>query len=359
MKISLLVPLLVLPLVGGALAGGSQAGGIQVTTETRLAGWLQKYPEADANGDGMLTVGEARAFRAKMLAEPGVDQADRSARTKPTHANVVYGSHERNRFDVWIPDESTDGLLSPVVIYFHGGGFVAGDKTSFDPTPYLDAGIACVSANYRFVNGHDLLSDAPFRDAARVVQTVRKRCSEWNLDPGRVALSGGSAGAVMALWTGLHDDLANPDSDDPVSQESTRVTCVVPVNGPTNLLPDWILENIGGAAHVHASFAMMFGQTIEEALTPAVRARIMAVSPWEHVSEDDPPVFLIYSGPLDEVPLPASARTGKVIHHPFFGKALKEKLDAAGVEADFKHGFNPRGRTDIVDYLKNKFAMVD
>ena len=41
----------------------------------RLQKWLKKFPEADANGDGVLTLEEVRAYRAKMTrqgkAQPG------------------------------------------------------------------------------------------------------------------------------------------------------------------------------------------------------------------------------------------------------------------------------------------------
>lgn len=280
-------------------------------------------------------------------------------RPVPTHADISYGSHERNRLDVWIPEESLDGFPFPVVIYFHGGGFVSGDKSAFDPAPYLDAGIACVSANYRFLDGADLLSDAPFRDATRAVQFVRSNSEKWNLDPGRVALSGLSAGATMAMSIGLRDDLAAPESDDPVERQSTRANAVAAINGPTNLMPDWIVENIGGAAFVHGSFMQMFGKSLDEVLTPEIQTRIMAVSPWEFVSSDDPPIFLAYSGDLGEVPLPDTVSPARILHHPFFGKALKEKLDSEGVEAVFQFRFNPHHKSDLVDWLRTKFGMLD
>lgn len=330
----------------------------QSKMQERLNKWLLQFPEADTDGDGKLTLEEAQAYREKMTT--GTDKrSKKKQRVEPAFSDVSYGPHERNVFDIWIPEESTDGTPFPVLIYFHGGGFVVGDKGSFDPSPYLNAGIACVSANYRFVDGLESLGLYPLQDGARVVQTVRHRSEEWNLDPGRIALSGGSAGAVMAMWIAYKDDLARPDSDDPVAHESTRVNCVVPINGPTNLMPDWIQENIGGPAHVHGSFAKMFGEGVSGSIPGPVLALIREVSPWEHVSADDPPSFLVYSGPLDEVPLPETATTGKLIHHPYFGKALKEKLDELGVENEFRYGFDPRGTMTIPEFLMTQFGMID
>ncbi len=44
---------------------------------------------------------------------------------------------------------------------------------------------------------------------------VRFKANELGIDPGRIAASGSSAGAGIALWVGFHDDLADPRSDDP------------------------------------------------------------------------------------------------------------------------------------------------
>lgn len=333
----------------------------------RLAKLLEKFPEADADGDGTLTQEEVRAFREKMPQKDGRKREKEKTipKLEPTHADISYGPHERNVFDIWLPESPLEkeatSLPLPVFVFFHGGGFVGGDKSSFSPQIYMEAGIACVSANYRFVDGSETLSPVPMQDGARVIQTLRHRASEWNIDGGRIAVSGSSAGAVMAMWIAYKDDLKNDDSEDPVERQSSRVNCVVPINGPTNLLPDWIVKHLGGSSHVHGSFPKMFGVDADGELSPDVLERIQSSSPWEFVSEDDPPTLLIYNSllELEELPLPEDTSTGKVIHHPFFGLALKEKLDALGVECEFRHSFDPRGNPAIPDYLRSKFRMID
>lgn len=329
----------------------------ETVSEAQLAKWLIQFPEADNNADGKLTLEEAIAYRNHLASK---SEQKTPKRIPPNHPDIVYGEHERNRFDLWLPGKQADGRAFPVLVHFHGGGFVAGDKSGFDPSLWLDAGIACVSANYRFVNGSDVFADAPLMDSARVVQTLRARAEEWGLDRGRIALTGGSAGAVISMWIAYHDDLADPKSADPVARQSTRVNCLVPVNGPANLMPDWIVKNIGGSPGIHSSFPLMFGGTATEPLTPEVLSRIKETSPWEQVSADDPPTLLIYTGPIDDVPLPPDASTGKSIHHAAFGKAMKEKLDAVGVENAFRHDFDPVAEGDfILSFLKNHFKMND
>ena len=72
------------------------------------------------------------------------------ARTKPTLANVAYGTHERQVLDFWKAESSRP---TPVVFHIHGGGWVAGDKARVAGLDkYLAAGISVVSINYRFVS---------------------------------------------------------------------------------------------------------------------------------------------------------------------------------------------------------------
>ncbi len=329
----------------------------------RLREWLKRYPEADANRDGVLTIEEARTYREQRLR----NRASRrpANRVAPTHANVKYGPHERHVFDLWLPEraDSNDTAPTPlpVYVYFHGGGFVGGDKSGFDPTPFLEAGMAVVSGNYRFVDGRTTLSPAPLQDAARVIQYLRHRAKEWNLDADRIAVSGSSAGAVISMWIGYHDDLADAKSEDPVARQSSRVRCIVPLNGPTNLDPRWITANMGGPPQIHGSFPKMFGAEVLESDAPEIRRRILESSPIEHVTADDPPSLLIYLGPLEGIPLPASASTGVLIHHAYFGKVLMEKLDAAGVPNRFLPATDPRGANSrvIVEWLREHMGLEE
>ena len=67
----------------------------------------------------------------------------------PTHANVPYGTHERQVLDFW---QAKSERPAPLLFFIHGGGWVAGDKNSVGPKiqTMLDAGISVVSINYRY-----------------------------------------------------------------------------------------------------------------------------------------------------------------------------------------------------------------
>jgi acetyl esterase/lipase len=210
-----------------------------------------------------------------------------------------------------------------------------GDKKSFKPDPILKAGISVIAANYRFTNGTTDAAPypAPMLDSARVVQFVRSKAKEWNIDPNRIALTGGSAGAVISMWIAYRDDMAKPNSEDPIERLSTRVTCIIPQSGPTTLDPKLILKRVGGNPTIHPAMLPFFGvKSIEELDAPDKQKLIADASPITHVTSDDPPTFMQYGFPLGGTPLPPNTPINTSIHHSEFGVILKEKLDAAGVE---------------------------
>ena len=83
--------------------------------DPRLREGLKRYPEADADGDGVLTIREARAFLATrgMTAAEALRAPDSGKGTAlvPTVADVAYGPHERCRFDLYLPKQSAGPAL--------------------------------------------------------------------------------------------------------------------------------------------------------------------------------------------------------------------------------------------------------
>lgn len=127
--------------------------------------------------------------------------------------NVSYGPHYKNKLDVWLPKGAKG--KAPAIIYFHGGGWSTGaiaDRfVEASLEKILSKGVAVVAANYRFVQdardaGIFPPVAAPMEDCAKVVEFVKKNAGKWNVDPGRIAVSGGSAGACSALYVGLSPD---------------------------------------------------------------------------------------------------------------------------------------------------------
>lgn len=279
----------------------------------------------------------------------------------PTQADVRYGNHPRNLLDFYRAESEGP---TPVLIFFHGGGFVAGDKRGAASSKLtkacVESGISVVAANYRFIKGPDSEPfPGPMNDGARVVQFVRSKAGAWNVDPQRIALTGGSAGACMSMWIAMHDDLADPKSDDPLARLSTRVSCVVAYGGQSSLDPVWILENIGGNPTIHPSVAPFYGvESMEDLKKPEMQAVIREASPISHATKDDPPMYLVYGTPTSDKPLPQFTPIGISIHHANFGRLVKDTYKELGLECQLRC-WGSKPERDELEFLKEQLHLKD
>ena len=265
-------------------------------------------------------------------------------RPTPTASDYAYGhDSERQKFDFW---QAKSERPTPLVLLIHGGGWMGGDKTGYGTgsiQPFLDAGISVASLNYRFIpQAMEQKVEPPVKaclyDAARALQTIRSKAKEWNLDPRRVGATGGSAGACTSLWLALHDDLADPKSDDPIARESSRLTCAAVNGAQTSLDPkelrEWISNAIyGGHAFGFAQPGRSRPQEFELLLAgrEKVLPWIKEYSPIELVSKDDPAIYLDY--PNQKTPPKLGQEETDPTHSAMYGVKLAEKLNAVGVEA--------------------------
>lgn len=259
-------------------------------------------------------------------AKPKQPNKQNQAKLEPTHANVAYGDHERQKVDFW--QAPGDGPR-PLLVHIHGGGWVTGSKARNpkDVQPFLDKGISYASIGYRLSGEAPL--PAPVLDAARALQFIRSHAKQWNIDQDRIALNGGSAGACTSMWLLCHDDLADPTSDDPVARQSTRVAAAAVAVGQTSIDPHVIEPWLGPNVLQHRMINMAVGEpTIQGALKNYDKHHDLYVefSPINHVSQGDPPLFMSYGG---DMTLP-SKNSGHGIHHPVYGVKMKEKCDSVG-----------------------------
>lgn len=254
--------------------------------------------------------------------------ADGDKAPAPTLSNVSYGPHELNVIDFWKAEGEGP---RPLLIYIHGGGWVGGDKKQSPARfqPFLKKGISYAAVNYRLSGQAPL--PAPVHDAARAIQFIRSKAKEWNIDGSRIALTGGSAGACTSMWILLHDDLADPKSNDPILRESTRVTAAAVSGGQTSIDPKVIEGWLGPNVLKHRMINMAVGEkTMEGALKNYEKHRALFVefSAYNHLDGNDPPLFMSYG---NNMKLPSES-AGHGIHHPVYGVKMKEKADKAGHE---------------------------
>jgi acetyl esterase len=105
----------------------------------------------------------------------------------------------------YAPDEP--GGPHPLLVYFHGGGFVVGDLDVYDQTCRLlcrHAGVHVLSVDYRLAPEHPF--PAAVDDAAAAFDWAHAHAAALGADPGRVAIGGDSAGGNLAAVTAREAD---------------------------------------------------------------------------------------------------------------------------------------------------------
>jgi len=96
------------------------------------------------------------------------------------------------------------GETGPLLVFFHGGGFLYGDLDSHDaPCRVLaeESGVRVVSVEYRV--GPEGAFPAAFDDAVAALRWVHEHAAELDVDPERVGVGGDSAGGDIAAWTAI------------------------------------------------------------------------------------------------------------------------------------------------------------
>ncbi|MFV1968550.1 MAG: alpha/beta hydrolase fold domain-containing protein, partial [Pirellulaceae bacterium] len=149
------------------------------------------FDRIDANNDGFVTPDEDKVFRrSRGQRSQTAGRRRRRPLPKPTFAEVRYGPHERNVFDLW---QAESDEPAPLVIYYHGGGFRGGDKRSLNGEllkQLLARRISVAAVNYRLSDAAPF--PAPMHDCARALQFIRIHAKKYKIAPERIGATGGS-----------------------------------------------------------------------------------------------------------------------------------------------------------------------
>jgi acetyl esterase len=112
--------------------------------------------------------------------------------------NLAYGEDPRQILDVFQP-QSASG--APIVIFIHGGAYVAGDKDVYGgefyrniPTWFARQGFVGINATYRLAPAAKWPSGA--EDVGGMVKWAKDNAAKYGGDPARIFLIGHSAGAT-------------------------------------------------------------------------------------------------------------------------------------------------------------------
>ncbi len=116
------------------------------------------------------------------------------------YRDVVYGTRERNRLDVFTPRGTSPPAGWPALVFVHGGywQWLGKDDWSAIAAPFVGNGMAAV------IVGYTLCPQTSIRGIADEIETaiayVHKTGTGLSLDRDRLALAGHSAGGHLTAW---------------------------------------------------------------------------------------------------------------------------------------------------------------
>lgn len=139
------------------------------------------------------------------------DENRETGMPQQVYLDQAYGSDARQQLDVYLPEGRKHN--TPLLIFLHGGGFVAGDKKEVSHVAqlFLEQGYAVVNMNYRLVDSVGLRQKPILHRASTIriaeqladirlaLDYIAAHSGEWQLSSSHWILAGHSAGATLAL----------------------------------------------------------------------------------------------------------------------------------------------------------------
>lgn len=211
-------------------------------------------------------------------------------------SGVAFGDDPRLKLDVWAPRQRSEAPL-PVVTFFYGGGWVDGDRGEygFVGRAFAAQGFVTILPDYRLVP--NVRFPTFIEDSARAVRWTRDHIAEFGGDPGRINISGHSAGAYIGAMLSLDRHYLADAGVDPAAVRAAAL-----LSGPYDFYP--FTEQRGRDALGHWP-------------------RPRETQPITFVRPDAPPMLLMH-GTADTVVQPRNSRR------------LAAALTAAGATAELK-----------------------
>lgn len=222
--------------------------------------------------------------------EPQPNPNDNNNTLSDTTLNdVAYGSHPKQRYDIYLP-ANRNTTVTPVIVMIHGGAWKAGDKSEF--TYYMNLlksawpKAAIVNINYRLasnannIHHNEIIADIDSAISHLVQHQVNYQVSN------RYGIMGYSAGGQLAMIYAYKYNTFN------------NIKCVANISGPS-IINDWSWYN---------SFNIWLGTTIGDILTEYVgqpwdTTVYREVSPYWNVTAQSQPTILFHGSADPIVPV--------------------------------------------------------
>ena len=252
------------------------------------------------------------------------------------YTDVSYGEKEANKFDLYVPADSSKKNYG-LIVYLHAGGFTTGDKADdqkvleyYCSKGYVTAGIDYTLRTDDHPEANVYTQSMEIKEA---MPHVVEKAKELGYNINEMTISGGSAGGCLALLYGYRDAKEAP----------VPVKMVFEAVGPSSFYPeDWKSYGADKNPETAANlFGVMRGETVDPSLfgTEKYDELMKPISALLWVDKNTVPTVMAY-GAYDKVqPFDASKRldealTKNGVDHAYFvcehsGHGLQNDTDTS------------------------------
>lgn len=224
----------------------------------------------------------------------------------------------------------------PVIMWIHGGSWIGGNKDAQTGklAGYAQQGYFCASIQYRFSDV--AIFPAQLEDCKCAVRFLRMKAKEYNIDPNKIGVWGGSAGGHLAALLGTTVGIKELEGHGGWQEYSSKVQAVCDWFGPAQF--------VGAKLSPDHVVSKMMGGTPQENPDKARNA-----SPITYVTKDDAPILIMHGDKDNTTPL--------VLSQMFYNSLKKEGVDATlYIVKDAGHGFmNLREYKMVLQFFDKQF----
>jgi acetyl esterase/lipase len=218
---------------------------------------------------------------------------------------------DAQKLDLYLPEKPAEKPL-PLIVHIHGGGWRGGNKFPCPVTSMVLNGYAVASVEYRF--SQKAIFPAQIQDCQAAIRWLRAHAKEYQIDPEKVGVIGGSAGGHLSALVGTSGGKKAFAMIGGNEDQSDRVQAVCDIYGPADFstvvqqaAEDKNVKNIFQFNTPADPYSSLIGARLDD------KPKADAVSP-VHFSSADTPPFLILHGTHDAlVPLAQSEQMASVL----------------------------------------------
>jgi acetyl esterase/lipase len=211
------------------------------------------------------------------------------------YPDVTYAvaNNSQLKLDIWQRKDAKTSV--PTLVYYHGGGWIFGDRTGATLffLPYLEMGWNVVNVEYRMASNS--LAPAAVEDCRCALRWVVRNAKQYNIDVTKIVLTGHSAGGHLSLISGMLPNETGLDNEC-YGTEELKVAAIINWFGISDVAdivagPNW------------KNYALMWMGSQPDKLAIAKR-----VSPLTYVRRGLPPVLTVHGDADPVVPYSQAVR---------------------------------------------------